>query len=117
MRAFNRRIAVTSAGQATSLGKRVIAMPDSIDEKMAAQVEATIKLAEGILVSVNEDAYDAILKAVGTLAQVIFITARDEDREDVIEEATDKLRNYLGLLDELKGMGALVARPTLTVVK
>jgi hypothetical protein len=44
------------------------------------------------------------LKAVGTLAQVIFITARDEDREDVIEEATDNLRSYIRLLDELKGI-------------
>jgi hypothetical protein len=53
-------------------------------------------------------AHDAVLKAVGTLAQILFITGRDEDREDMIEEATDKLRNYIRLLDELKGMGALV---------
>jgi hypothetical protein len=36
--------------------------------------------------------------AIGTLAQVIFITVADEDREDVIGAATEALRNYIKLL-------------------
>ena len=85
---------------------------DDIDKAMAAHIEATLKLADDILDSAGADAHDAILKAVGTLAQVIFITVHDSDREYMIDQATDKLRNYVNLLEELRGMGVLIESQT-----
>ena len=46
--------------------------------------------------------------SVGTLAQVMFITVADESREEMIDIATDKLRNYMRLLYEVSKMGASV---------
>jgi hypothetical protein len=46
----------------------------------------------------------------------MFITVADDDREEMISVATDSLRNYLKLLDELSGIGALVARRVFEVI-
>jgi hypothetical protein len=63
-----------------------------------------------ILKSADEDPNDAFLKAVGILAQVIFVTVNGEHREEILAVAADKLRNYLSLLDEVSGMGKMIAR-------
>ena len=62
---------------------------DDIDRKMAAHVETTMKLADEILDSVGADAHDAILKAAGTLAQVIFIAVHDHDPPAGLEHVVD----------------------------
>jgi len=85
-------------------------MTGADDKAMADHVEATLGLAEKILKSAGDDANDAFLTAIGTLAQVMFITVAEGDREKMIGEATESLRNYLRLLEELSGTGELVAR-------
>jgi len=85
-------------------------MTGTYDEAIADHVQATLDFADKILDSAGDDANDAFLKAVGTLAQVMFITVDNGSREKMIGVATESLRNYLKLLDELSGMGALVAR-------
>ena len=61
---------------------------------MADHVEATSGLAEKIVKSAGHDANDAFLTAIGTLAQVMFITVADGDREGMIGAAAEVLRNY-----------------------
>jgi hypothetical protein len=83
------------------------------DKAIAAHLESTHDFADKILKSADEDPNDAFLKAVGTLAQVIFVTVNREHREEILAVAADKLRNYLNLLDEVGGMGKMVARRAL----
>jgi hypothetical protein len=47
-------------------------MTGTVDKAMADHVEATLGLAEKILKSAGDDANDAFLTAIGTLAQVMF---------------------------------------------
>ena len=70
---------------------------------MADHAETTLGLAEKILKSAGDDANDAFLTAIGTLAQVMFITVADGDREGMIGAAAEASRNYLKLLEELSG--------------
>jgi hypothetical protein len=78
----------------------------SATERMHENVQFTLELAEKILQSAGEDSHDAVLRAVGTLAQVILFTTRDEYRDEVIDRAIGMLRDYLRLLDEIAGVGA-----------
>ena len=78
-------------------------MTGADDKAMADHVEATLGLAEKILKSAGDDANDAFLTAIGTLAQVMFITVADGDREEMIGAAAEASRNYLKLLEELSG--------------
>lgn len=78
------------------------------DEATANHLESTLDLAKTILNSVDDDADDAFVEAVGTLAQVMFITVADESREEMIGIATGKLRDYMRLLDEVGRMGTSV---------
>ncbi len=80
------------------------------DKAIAAHLESTHDFADKILKSADEDPNDAFLKAVGILAQVIFVTVNGEHREEILAVAADKLRNYLNLLDEVSGVGKTVAR-------
>jgi hypothetical protein len=79
------------------------------DKAIAAHLESTHDFADKILKSADEDPNDAFLKAVGILAQVIFVTLNGEHREEILAVAADKLRNYLNLLDEVSAMGKMVA--------
>ena len=83
------------------------------DKAIAAHLESTHDFADKILKSADEDPNDTFLKAVGILAQVIFATVHGEHREEILAVADDKLRNYLSLLDEVSGMGKMVARRAL----
>jgi hypothetical protein len=47
-----------------------------------------------------------VLRAAGTLAQVILFTTHEEHREKVIGRAVGMARDYLRLLDEIAGVGA-----------
>jgi hypothetical protein len=83
-------------------------MNTSADEAIADHLESTLNLAEKILSSVDDDTDAAFIKAVGILAQVMFITVAEEERERMIEIATGKLRDYLRLLDEVSRRGLSV---------
>jgi hypothetical protein len=78
-------------------------MTGADDKAMADHAETTLGLAEKILKSAGNDANEAFLTAIGTLAQVMFITVADGDREEMIGAAAEALRNYLKLLEELSG--------------
>jgi hypothetical protein len=80
------------------------------DKAVAAHLDSTLDFADKIMKSAGKDPNDAFLKAVGTLAQIIFVTVSGEHREEILAVAADKLRNYLSLLDEVSGMGEHVAR-------
>lgn len=79
------------------------------DAAIAENVRFTFDLATKILDSSGEDLQQAFTKAVGRLAQVIFITTIDERREETIGAAMNSLRHYLALLDEVGGTGATEA--------
>jgi hypothetical protein len=83
-------------------------MTGADDKAIADHLKSTLDLAKEILTSVDDDADDAFLKAVGILAQVMFITVADESREKMIGIATDKLRDYMRLLDVVSIKGASV---------
>jgi len=51
------------------------------DKAIAAHLESTHDFADKVLKSADEDPNDAFLKAVGILAQVIFVTVNGEHRE------------------------------------
>jgi hypothetical protein len=78
----------------------------STDERMHESIQFTLDLAEKILSAAGEDSHDAVLRAVGTLAQVILFTTHEEHREKVIGRAVGMLRDNLRLLDEIAGVGA-----------
>ena len=71
----------------------------SVNERMHENIQFTLDLAERILSAAGEDSYDAVLRAVGTLAQIILFTTHDEHREERIDGAIGMLRDYLRLLD------------------
>jgi hypothetical protein len=83
-------------------------MTDDLDERIAENVRFAFVIAEKILQSAGEDGHDAFLKAVGTLAQVLYVTSADEHREELIKQAAEALRNYLKLLDELSRQGSII---------
>jgi hypothetical protein len=66
--------------------------------EMQQSMDYTLKIADGILVSAKEP-LDAILAAVGTLAQVIHVVTRDENREATLSAAMNMCRTYLNALD------------------
>jgi hypothetical protein len=85
-------------------------MSDVEDKRIADHLQSTFDVADKILKSVDDDADEAFLKAIGALAQVMFLIVPDENREEMIEVATGKLRDYMGLLDQMAGIGKLVER-------
>jgi Holliday junction resolvasome RuvABC DNA-binding subunit len=79
---------------------------NGIDDKaIADHLQSTLELADQMIMSAGQDANGAFLKAIGALAQVIFITVVDEQHKKAIGVATDQLRTYLNLLTEVSGMG------------
>ncbi|MCP3476678.1 hypothetical protein NLM33_41685 [Bradyrhizobium sp. CCGUVB1N3] len=81
---------------------------DEVEQRITRNLRYTFDLADEILRSSGEDGGDAFLKAVGTLAQVLYLITDDDDREEFIQEVTATLRNYLRLLDQVEDMGATV---------
>jgi hypothetical protein len=74
----------------------------SNEYEMQQSMEYTLKLADGILVSATEP-LDAVLAAVGTLAQVIHIVTPDDQREATLKSAMSMCRTYLSALDAARG--------------
>jgi hypothetical protein len=55
---------------------------NGIDDKaIADHLQSTLELADQMIMSAGQDANGAFLKAIGTLAQVIFITVVDEQHK------------------------------------
>ncbi len=73
---------------------------------MVEHMQFTLDLPDRILLSAGTDSRDAFTKAVGTLAQIIHITTRDDHREEVLDAAADMLRDYVKMLDEVSGLGS-----------
>ena len=63
----------------------------------------TLEPADKILLSAGKDANDAFIKAIGTLAQVIYILTPDDQREQILNDAMRSLKTYLELLDAVAG--------------
>jgi hypothetical protein len=103
-----KRVASLRTPNPPTVHYRRIDMRGADEEAIVNQLEATLDLANTILNSVENDAEDAFIKAVGTLAQVMFITVADESREEMIGIATSKLRDYIRLLDEVSQTGLSV---------
>lgn len=80
------------------------------DKQIADHVKATLGLADEIVRSVDEDPDEAFLKAIGVLAQVMFQLVPDSNREEMIDVATAKLRDYMNLLQQMEGIGELLER-------
>ena len=78
-------------------------MASDIDKAIQENMTFTLELADKILLSAGEDANDAFIKAIGTLAQVIFILTPDDQREKTLNDAMRSLETYLKLLDAVAG--------------
>jgi hypothetical protein len=78
-------------------------MTDDIDKAIPENLKFTSELAEKILLAAGHDAHDAFIKAIGTLAQVIYIITPDEHREQALKDAMRSLKMYLKLLDTVIG--------------
>jgi hypothetical protein len=87
-------------------------MAGDIDKAIHENMQFTLELAEEILPSAGEDSNDAFIKAIGTLAQVIYVIALDDQREQILNDATLKLKTYLELLDALAGPGSPTIQPS-----
>ncbi len=57
------------------------------DKAIKDNLKFTSELAEKILLAAHYDAHDAFIKAIGTLAQVIYIITPDEHREQALKDA------------------------------
>ena len=55
-------------------------MASDIDKAIQENMQFTLELAEEILLSAGEDSNDAFIKAIGTLAQVIYVITRRPKR-------------------------------------
>ena len=55
---------------------------------------------------------DGFIKAIGTLAQVIYIITPDDKREQTLNDAKLKLKTYLELLDAVAGPGSPTVQPS-----
>ena len=64
------------------------------------------------LLSAGEDSNDGFIKAIGTLAQVIYIITPDDKREQTLNDAKLKLKTYLELLDAVAGPGSPTVQPS-----
>ncbi|HWX33379.1 MAG TPA: hypothetical protein VNZ53_38865 [Steroidobacteraceae bacterium] len=57
------------------------AMASDIDKTIQENMKFTLELADKILLSAGKGPNDAFIKAIGTLAQVIYIITPDDQRE------------------------------------
>ena len=87
-------------------------MASDIDKAIQENMQFTLELAEEILLSAGEDSNDAFIKAIGTLAQVIYVITPDDQREQILNDATHKLKTYLELLDAVAGPGSPTVQPS-----
>jgi hypothetical protein len=86
-------------------------MNDEVDRAMKANMEFAMELAERIFNSAGDDGNDAFLKAVGTLAHVIYLGAEGQYRDEIVLEAATSLDLYLRMLEEIGAVGAMRERP------
>ena len=87
-------------------------MTNDIDKAIQENMTVTLVLADKILLSAGEDSNDAFIKAIGTLAQVIYVITPDDQREQTVNDAMLKLKAYLELLDALAGPGSPTIQPS-----
>ena len=87
-------------------------MGNDIDKAIQENLTFTLELANKILLSAGEDSNDAFIKAIGTLAQVIYVITPDDQREQTLNDATLKLKTYLELLDAVAGPGSPTVQPS-----
>jgi hypothetical protein len=57
-------------------------MENDENKAIAEHLQLTLDLADQFLQSTDQDANQALLRAVGTVAQIVFITVPDDRRED-----------------------------------
>ena len=67
--------------QASQPPEKEAAMNGIDDKAIADHLKSTLELADQMIMSAGQDANGAFLKAIGTLAQVIFITVVDEQHK------------------------------------
>jgi hypothetical protein len=61
---------------------------------------------------IGDHLYDAFIKAIGALAQVIYVITPDDQREQILNDAILKLKTYLELLDAVAGPGSPTVQPS-----
>jgi hypothetical protein len=88
------------------------AMANNIDKAIQENMTFTLELADKILLSAGEDSNDAFIKAIGTLAQVIYVITPDDQREHTLNDTLLKLKAYLELLDAVAGPGSPTIQPS-----
>jgi hypothetical protein len=74
-------------------------MIDEVDRAMKSNMEFAMELADRIFGSAGDDGHDAFLKAVGTLAHVIYLGAEGRHREEIVADVPTSLDMYLRMLD------------------
>ena len=87
-------------------------MASDVDKAIQENMKFTLELADKILLSAGKDPNDAFIKAIGTLAQVIYIITPDDQREQILDDATRSLKTYLELWDAVAGPSAPIIQPS-----
>jgi hypothetical protein len=85
-------------------------MADDLERRVRENFEFSMELAERIFDSAGDDGNDALMKAVGTLAQVIYFGAMEDSREKIVAEAVKSLGLYIEMLDGMETTGAILER-------
>jgi hypothetical protein len=85
-------------------------MSNDNESAMRENMEFALDLADKILPSAGTDPLDALVKAVGTLAQVVHIITPDDQREATMHRVMQMLRTYLGALDQVRGASSPTIR-------
>lgn len=67
-------------------------MASDVDKAIQENLKFTLKLADKILLSAGKDPNDAFIKAIGTLAQVIYIITPDDQREQTLNDTMRSLK-------------------------
>jgi hypothetical protein len=83
-----------------------------IDKAIQENMKFTLELADKILLSAGKDPTDAFIKAIGTLAQVIYIITPDDQREQTLNDTIRSLKTYLELLDAVAGPSSATIQPS-----
>jgi hypothetical protein len=82
-------------------------MASDVDKAIQENLKFTLELADKILLSAGKDPNDAFIKAIGTLAQVIYIITPDDQREQSLNDTMRSLKRIWSCWTRLPALARL----------
>jgi hypothetical protein len=77
---------------------------EDLKEDLKDDLRVTFQLADKILMASEKDPKKAFMTAIGTLAQVVYITTPNEHREETLKNVSAILMMYLEILDDVRSL-------------